>query len=81
MASGNFLSALEQPLLNHRDGRKQQKIKIRRFCIDDPIDKQAYEELMSKMSEATTLRFISEESLFSQKNDSYYVVVKWGEVL
>lgn len=55
------------------------KIKIRRFCIDDPFEREEYEKLATAFANKE-VRFLKEPSeVFSQKEDKYYLVVTWSE--
>jgi hypothetical protein len=54
-------------------------VRIRRFCIDDPFEREEFEKLATAFANKE-VRFIKEPSeVYSQKEDKYYLVVQWSE--
>ena len=75
-------SVRDQPvLLGSAFSTKGRKMRIKRFCIDITAEREEYEELLNRFvtSGGKDVKVLSEEPIFSQKDNTYYVVMKWQE--
>ena len=66
-----------QAILLH--GKHVKRIRIERFCIDDPKQKDAFERLALDNAEGRVSFIGMPESIYSQKDNLYYMVVQWKE--
>jgi hypothetical protein len=70
--------ALPQNTLMYQT-KGQKTVRIRRFCIDDETEKAEFEKLATAHANGE-ITFIGEQSeVYSQKEDKFYLVVRWSE--